>query len=50
MAVQALAAWDRTDWPVEAEPMLKQAIELEPNDDTRATMIKALADESHETK
>jgi hypothetical protein len=49
MAVQALAAWSRTAWPVEAEPLLKRAIELEPNDETRAIMVKALAGESLET-
>lgn len=49
MAVQALAAWDRTAWPVEAEQLLKRAIELEPKDATRAMMVKALAGESLET-
>ncbi len=49
MAIQALAAWDRTAWPVEAEALLRRAIEAEPKDETRAIMIKALADESHET-
>lgn len=49
MAVQALAAWDRTVWPVEAEPLLKRAIETEPKDDTRAMMVKTLAVESPET-
>jgi hypothetical protein len=43
MAIQALAAWDRTAWPAEAEPLLKRAIELEPNDATRAMMVKAFA-------
>ena len=46
MAVQALAAWDRTAWPFEAEALLKRAIDLEPNDATRAMMVKALAGES----
>jgi hypothetical protein len=49
MAVQALAAWDRTAWPFEAEALLKRAIDLEPNDATRAMMVKALAGESLET-
>ncbi len=49
MAVQALAAWDRTAWPVEAEALLRRWIEAEPNDDTRETMSKALAGEPHET-
>lgn len=49
MAVQALAAWDRTTWPGEAEPLLKRAIKLEPEDRTREIMAKALAGESLET-
>jgi hypothetical protein len=50
MAVQALAAWDRTVWPVEAEGLLNRAIEAEPKDETRAIMEKALAGKSLETK
>jgi hypothetical protein len=49
MAVQALATWDRTLWPVEAETLLKRAIEAEPKDQTRAIMEKTLAGESLET-
>lgn len=49
MAVQALAAWNRTAWPVEGEALLKGAIAAEPKDETRAIMIKALAGESDET-
>ncbi len=49
MAIQALAAWNRTTWPVEAEPLLKLAIKLEPNDQTRENMAKTLAGESLET-
>lgn len=48
MAIQALAAWDRTGWPAEAEQLLRRAIEAEPKDDTRALMIKALKSESDE--
>lgn len=48
MAVQALATWDRTVWPVDAEGLLKRAIEAEPKDETRAIMEKALAGESLE--
>ena len=48
MAVQALAAWDRTVWPAEAEPLLRRAIELEPKSETQATMVKTLAGESDE--
>jgi hypothetical protein len=49
MAIQALAAWQRTAWPAEAEQLLRRAIEVEPRDDTRAIMTKALAGESNET-
>jgi hypothetical protein len=42
MAVQALAAWDRAAWPDGAERLLRGAIEVEPNDQTRATMVKAI--------
>lgn len=41
-AVQALAAWDRTTWPAEAELLLRRALKVEPNDTTRARMSKAL--------
>lgn len=46
MAVQALAAWDRTSWPVDAERILRDAIEAEPNDRTRTVMVKAIEGES----
>ena len=49
MAIQAFAAWDRTAWPVEAEALLRRAIEAEPYDHIRETMSKTLADELHET-
>lgn len=49
MAIQALAAWERTAWPAEAQALLTHAIELEPRDDTRAIMIKALAGKSDES-
>jgi hypothetical protein len=42
MAVMALAAWDRTTWPSEAESLLRRAVELEPADQTREVMVKAL--------
>jgi hypothetical protein len=48
MAIQALAAWERTAWPAEAEQLLRRAIEVEPKDDTRAIMTKALKGESDE--
>jgi len=48
MAVQALAAWNRTAWPAEAESLLKRAIKNEPRDETRALMVKTLAGESDE--
>ncbi len=32
MAIQALAKWDRTLWPVETEALLRRAIEAEPKD------------------
>jgi len=44
-AVQALARWDRTSWPADAEALLRRAIEAEPNDQTRAIMGKVLAGE-----
>ncbi|HEX7331214.1 MAG TPA: hypothetical protein VF290_06930, partial [Pyrinomonadaceae bacterium] len=42
MAVQALASWDRASWPHEAAQLLTDAIEVEPNDITRASMVEAL--------
>jgi hypothetical protein len=45
-AVKALAAWDRSTWSEEAAQLLTDAIQVEPNDDTRATMVKALEGES----
>lgn len=49
MALQALAAWDRTVWPAEAESLLRRAIETEPADVTRALMVKTLEGGSDET-
>lgn len=48
MALMALRAWERTDWPGDAELLLRQATEIEPNDKVRETMTKALAGESDE--
>jgi hypothetical protein len=42
MAVMALAAWDRTTWPNEAEPLLRSAIALEPNEQTLEIMVKTI--------
>lgn len=49
MAVMALAAWDRTTWPTDAEALLKRAIEVEPADQTRELMIKTLEGEMDES-
>lgn len=46
MAVHALAAWDRTSWPDEAEGLMRHAIEVEPKDQTREIMVKAVEGES----
>jgi hypothetical protein len=45
MAVRALGAWGRENWPEEAEPFLKRALEVEPNEETRETMRRVLAGE-----
>ena len=45
MAVRALASWRRTAWPDDAERLLRDAIEAEPNDQTRTTMVKAIEGE-----
>lgn len=45
MAVRALSAWNRQSWPSEAEPLLRTALEREPNEDTRESMRKMLAGE-----
>jgi hypothetical protein len=42
MAVRALAAWGRSSWPAEAELLLRQAMKVEPNVDTRASMRKVV--------
>lgn len=42
MAVMALVSWDRTTWPDEAERLLRSAIALEPNDQTRELMVKTI--------
>lgn len=43
MAVRALAAWDKEMWPREAEVLLRNTLEREPNGDTRDNMRKVLA-------
>ncbi|MDQ2088468.1 hypothetical protein [Marimonas arenosa] len=35
MAVRALTAWDKSDWPPDAVPLLRQATRDEPDDDVR---------------
>jgi hypothetical protein len=45
MAVRALAAWGRPEWPAGAEGLLRRAHEVEPAEDTRETMRRALAGE-----
>jgi hypothetical protein len=42
MSVQALSTWPRTTWPADAEQLLRDAIAAEPDDRTRAAMVKAL--------
>lgn len=43
MALRALAAWSRADWPEEAEPALEAARAAEPDDDVRER-IEAVLD------
>lgn len=43
MAIQALNAWGRTAWPADAEAALKEALRLEPDDDTREDLRDLLA-------
>lgn len=45
MAVRALAAWDRVNWPVETDLLLRRAVKHEPDDDTRESMRKVLIGE-----
>jgi hypothetical protein len=45
MALMALSAWDRSTWPDEVEPLLRQALEVEPQPRTRAKMIGVLGGE-----
>jgi hypothetical protein len=42
MAVEALKTWDRPYWHPEAEPLLRRAIQSEPSNQIRATMMKVL--------
>jgi hypothetical protein len=46
MAVQALAAWPRQQWPEEAPLLLKRALRDEPNANTSESMRKLLAGKS----
>jgi hypothetical protein len=45
MAVRALSAWERKSWQAETEPLLRTALELEPNESTRESMRRVLAGE-----
>jgi hypothetical protein len=45
MAVRALSAWDKKLWPAETEPVLRTALEREPNGGTQESMRKVLAGE-----
>ena len=45
-AVKTLAAWDRATWPDEAAQLLTTAMEEEPDDEIRATMVKVIEGES----
>jgi hypothetical protein len=45
MALRALSAWKREAWPAEAEFMLRQGLNHEPNSDTRELMRKIIAGE-----
>lgn len=43
MAIQALDAWGHNAWPADAEAALKEALRLEPDDDTREDLRNLLA-------
>ena len=45
MATRTLNAWPRTAWPAAPVGALKKAAQAEPNEKTRASMNRALADE-----
>src|SRR5207249_2186955 len=45
MAVWALAGWGRDKWPGDVHEALKAAVEVEPDDDVRVRMEKALKGE-----
>jgi hypothetical protein len=45
MALNALAAWSREDWPSGLTEALEQAVRCEPNEDVRERMQKALRGE-----
>ena len=45
MALNALAAWSRVDWPSRLKEALEQAVQCEPKEDVRERMQKALRGE-----
>jgi hypothetical protein len=45
MAVNALAAWSREDWPSELKKALERAVRCEPKEDVRERMQKVLKGE-----
>jgi len=47
-AVRALAAWERTDWPPEAEACIRTALETEPDEKLHGMLQHLLAGESVE--
>jgi hypothetical protein len=42
MALRALAAWPRADWPTDAEPLLRHAVSAEPEEDVKERMTAVL--------
>jgi hypothetical protein len=48
MALRALAAWERETWSNEAELLLRRALEVEPNTETRDSIRKVLKGEALE--
>ena len=45
MALNALSVWEKSSWPEESANLLKQALQAEPNDDTRKRMGAILENE-----
>ena len=45
MAIRALAAWERSAWPADAEPLVRAAHAAEPDDEIRDSLRKLLAGE-----